>query len=103
MKKQVLFLHGGGSREDFEADQKLVDSLESCLGDSYQIHFPFLPNDGSPDLGRRQQIVEAISVSRDRMILVGHSFAASMLLACLSEFELKQKIRGVFLLATPFW
>ncbi|SEJ39639.1 hypothetical protein SAMN05216327_109239 [Dyadobacter sp. SG02] len=103
MAKQVVFFHGGGSREDFEADKKLVDSLEVHLGSSYEIHYPFLPDDGSPDLGRRRQINQAISESEDGVILAGHSFGASMVLACLSEFEAERKIAGIFLIATPFW
>lgn len=103
MAKQILFLHGGGSEEDFQADQKLVDSLQAQLGPSYQIHYPFLPNDGSPDLGRRTQISQAIAARGEGIILVGHSFGASMLLVCLSECKVEPQIKGIFLLATPFW
>lgn len=103
MAKQVIFFHGGGSEEDFEADKKLVESLQTHLGPSYDIQYPFLPDAGSPDLGRRRQINQAISDSEDGVILVAHSFGASMLLVCLSEFEAERKIAGVFLIATPFW
>ncbi|MCF0074251.1 alpha/beta hydrolase [Dyadobacter sp. CY261] len=103
MALQIIFFHGGGSKEDFEADKKLVESLEDQLGASYVVHYPFLPDDGSPDLGRRRQIKQAISDSEDGAILVAHSLGASMLLACLSEFDVERKIAGVFLIATPFW
>lgn len=103
MENQVIFLHGGGSREDYDADEKLVESLKSHLSSGYFVRYPFLPNDGSPDLGRRGQIGRLISESADGVILVAHSFGASMLLACLSEFEVKRKIAGIFLIATPFW
>jgi uncharacterized protein len=103
MANRIIFFHGGGSEEDYEADKKLVKSLEYHLGSSYPIHYPFLPDDGSPDLGRRQQIAQAISDSEDGVILVAHSFGASMLLACLSEYEIARKIAGIFLIATPFW
>jgi predicted alpha/beta hydrolase family esterase len=103
MKKHIIFFHGGGSEEDFEADSKLVDSLKSRLGSSYLIHYPFLPNDGTPDLGRREQIRREISESADDVILIAHSFGASMLLACLSETKITKKISGIFLISTPFW
>ena len=103
MKKSIKFFHGGGSKEDFDADKKLVSSLEFQLGPGYSVHYPVLPNDGSPDLGRRRQISHEISTSSDGIILVGHSLGASMLLACLSEMEVKKEISGVFLLAAPFW
>lgn len=103
MKKEVIFFHGGGSKEDFDADQKLVNSLRSKLGSAYVIHYPFMPNDGTPDLGRRKQIEEQISQSKDNVILVAHSFGASMLLAFLSENIVTKRIAGIFLLSTPFW
>ncbi|NIJ54722.1 alpha/beta hydrolase [Dyadobacter arcticus] len=103
MANQVIFFHGGGSMEDYEADKKLVESLEGYLKPSYVFHYPFLPDDGSPDLGRRQQINQAISESKDGVILVAHSLGASMLLACLSEFSFERRIKAVFLVATPFW
>nr|WP_295926551.1 alpha/beta fold hydrolase [uncultured Dyadobacter sp.] len=103
MAHQILFLHGGGSKEDYEADQKLVDSLRASLGPAYAFRYPFLPDDGTPDLGRRQQIAREISDCEDGVILVAHSFGASMLLACLSEFEIGRDITGIFLIATPFW
>ena len=103
MAKQITFFHGGGSKEDFDADEKLADSLKHHLGSDYTIHYPYLPNDGTPDLGRRAQISSEISASNDGVILIAHSLGASMLLACLSENEFKTKIAGILLIATPFW
>ena len=103
MVNQIIFFHGGGSREDYEADEKLAASLKLKLGSGYTVHYPFLHDNGSPDLGRREQIKHEISEGPDNVILVGHSLGASMLLACLSESQIKKKIRGVFLTATPFW
>jgi predicted alpha/beta hydrolase family esterase len=103
MAKHLIFFHGGGSEEDYEADAKLVASLKLKLGAEYSVHYPLLPNDGTPDLGRRKQISDEISASEDNAILVGHSLGASMLLACLSEIRVTKKIAGIFLLATPFW
>lgn len=103
MVKKLIFFHGGGAEEDYRADAKLVASLKLELGSGYSIHYPLLPNDGTPDLGRRKQISQEISAGEDNVILVGHSLGASMLLACLSEIKIRKKIAGIFLLATPFW
>lgn len=103
MAKDLIFFHGGGGEEDFESDAKLVDSLKSHLGSEYDIHYPFLPDDGTPDSGRRKQINHEIFAGADSVILVGHSLGASMLLICLSEMKFNRKIAGVFLLATPYW
>jgi len=103
MPKHILFFHGSGSEEGHDTDAALAASLKSKLGASYSIHYPVLTDDGTPDLGRRQQISREIAASEDGVILVGHSFGASMLLACLSEMEIRKKIAGIFLMGTPFW
>lgn len=103
MAKHVLFFHGSGSEEGYDADAKLVASLTLNLGSGYSVRYPLLRSDGTPDLGRRKQIGREISASEDGIILAGHSFGASMLLACLSELDIRKKIAGIFLMGTPFW
>lgn len=103
MKKHVLFLHGGASEEDFAADAKLVDSLTQSLGESYEVHYPFLPEEPAPDMGRKKQIEKEIHSIEASLILVAHSFGASMLLKYLSEKDNTKKIAGIFLIATPHW
>lgn len=102
MLKKVIFFHGGGSVEDYEADAKLVASLKLTLGPGYWLDYPLLPDNGTPDLGRRKHISDEISAAKDNVILVGHSLGASMLLAFLSQTKVTKKIAGIFLLATPF-
>jgi uncharacterized protein len=103
MKKHVLFLQGGGGKEDHEADAKLVKSLREEIGDAYKVHYPLLENESSPDYGRLKQIDQEISRIDASVILVAHSLGASMLLKFLSEKGSKSQITGVFLLAVPFW
>lgn len=99
----LLFFQGGGGAADYEADDKLVDSLKRNLGSGFDLHYPQLMNKETPDLGRREQIHQEISISREPVVIVAHSLGASMLLACLSEAPVRKKITAVFLLATPFW
>jgi predicted alpha/beta hydrolase family esterase len=104
INKQVLFIQGGGSQEDYEADKHLVASLQELLGESYRVHYPLLPTDESvPDLGRIKQIGHQISLIEGELIMVGHSLGASMLLKYVSEIEVKIKPIAIFLMATPFW
>ncbi|SOD90495.1 alpha/beta fold hydrolase [Spirosoma fluviale] len=104
INKQVLFIQGGGSQEDYEADKHLVASLKALLGDAYRVHYPRLATDESvPDLGRIKQIGHQISRIEGELILVGHSLGASMLLKYVSESEVKIKPIAIFLMATPFW
>lgn len=103
MNKTVIFIHGGGEG-GYEADIKLADSLRKELGDVYEVHNPQIHfNDALPDFGWLQQIGKRISLIKEEIILVGHSFGASMLLKYLSENRVQKKIDGLFLIAPPFW
>jgi hypothetical protein len=103
MNKNVLFIQGGGGKEDYEADAKLVTSLREALGKAYTVRYPLLSDESSPDFGRKKQIGKEISLIKGEIILVGHSLGASMLLKYLSESRVQKKVAGIFLIATPFW
>lgn len=103
MAKQLLFLQGGAGEEDHAADAKLVASLQQQLGDSYEVHYPLLPEEPEPDFGRKNQIAAALSAISGDVIIVAHSLGASMLLKYLSEGGAAKGISGIFLIATPFW
>lgn len=103
MKKQILFIQGGGD-DGYEADAKLVASLQAKLGNTYEIHYPPMRSDETlPDFGWLRKIGEEIALIDGDIILAGHSLGASMLLKYLSESPPERKIAGVFLLAAPFW
>ncbi|HYF66639.1 MAG TPA: alpha/beta fold hydrolase [Ohtaekwangia sp.] len=103
MKTHILFLQGGGGKSDHEVDAKLVDALQEAIGELYKVHYPLLENESSPDFGRLKQIEKEISEIDTSLILVGHSLGASMVLKFLSEHKNQLRIKGIFLLATPFW
>ncbi len=103
IKQHVLFIHGGGD-EAYEADQKLVASLQNALGKEYGIAYQEVYFDESmPDFGWIQQIDKRITDSKSEVILVGHSFGASMILKYLSENPVQKTMKGIFLIAPPFW
>ena len=103
MNRQILFIQGGGGEEDYAADAALVDSLQKSLGDAYDVHYPLLPTESTPDFGRPKQIEKEISLIVGEIILVAHSLGASMLLEYISETGVQKKIAGIFLISTPFW
>jgi predicted alpha/beta hydrolase family esterase len=103
MDKHVLFILGGGGKEDYAADVKLVASLQEALGEAYVVHYPFLPSEKTQDFGRKKQIGKQISLIKGEIMLVGHSLGSSMLLKYLSETRIRKKIAGIFLISTPFW
>lgn len=103
MKKQILFIQGGGD-DGYEADKTLVASLQKEIGQDYDIKYPDLGSDESlPDFGWLKQIGKEISKAKNNVILVGHSLGASMILKYLSENPVDKNIKGIFLVATPFW
>lgn len=103
MKKEVLFIQGGGEK-GYETDAKLTTSLQQALGKAYNVYYPRMQtNEAQPDFGWPDQIDKAISNADSEIILVGHSLGASMLLKFLTEKKIKNKIAGVFLISTPFW
>jgi predicted alpha/beta hydrolase family esterase len=101
--KKIVFIQGGGNG-GYEADKKLVYSLKNCLGNDYEINYPEIQSkESESDYGWTKQIGQEISGSEDNFILVGHSFGASMILKYLSENSVQKKIKGIFLISTPFW
>jgi uncharacterized protein len=101
-KKQVLFIHGVGE-DGYGADAKLAASLQEGLGATYNVRYPQMPDEDTPDFGWGKQIGKEISAIKDEVVLVGHSMGASMLLKYLSENKVNNQISGIFLIATPFW
>lgn len=103
MKKQVLFIHGGGD-DGYNTDAAMAASLKAALGNDYEVSYPqMLDDESAPDLGWLQQIGTAINNIQGEVILVGHSLGASLLLKYLSETKTSKKLSGIFLLAPPFW
>lgn len=101
--KKILFIQGGGNG-GYKADKKLVISLQNALGNEYEINYPEIHSkETESDYGWTKQIGEKNTGSENNLILVGHSFGASMILKYLSENPIHKKIKGIFLIATPFW
>ena len=102
MRKQVLFVQGGGQGAHHE-DAKLVANLVKELGSDYEVHYPVMPHEDTPDYPAWNQVfIEQIARLGDDVILVGHSVGATILLRSLAENHPKQKLAGVFLIAPPF-
>lgn len=101
--KRILFIQGGG-KGGYQADKALVDSLKNALISNYEIDYPEIQTaEGESDYGWTKQIGKAIFDGGDHLILVGHSFGASMILKYLAENSVQKKLEGIFLIATPFW
>ncbi len=103
MKRQVLFIHGGGEGAH-EEDKKMAASLQDALGAAYDVRAPKMPDEDSPEYEAwKARISEEVAELDGEAILVGHSLGASILLKYLSEEEPKGPVAGLFLLAPPYW
>ena len=103
MKKQVLFVHGGGEGA-YEEDKKLAASLRDALGTAYDVRYPKMPDENRPEYEAwKHQIAEELAGLDSEVILVGHSLGASILLKYLSEEKTEKPVAGIFLVAPPYW
>ena len=101
--RQVLFVHGAGG-ETFQEDEALVRSLREALGPDFVVEYPEMPDADAPEFGTwSARIARELSALDGAVILVGHSFGASVLLEYLSEKRIEKPIAGVFLVAAPYW
>ncbi len=103
MKRHVLFIHGGGEKVH-EADKKLAASLRDALGTSYDVRYPEMPAADRPGYETwKGQVAKELAALDGKVILVGHSLGASVLLKYLSEEEVEKPVAGLFLVAAPYW
>jgi predicted alpha/beta hydrolase family esterase len=103
MKRQVLFVQGGGEGTYDEWDNKLVDSLGRELGSGYDIIYPRMPNEGDPDSASWTAALAKEFAKLDAgAIVVGHSFGGTILIHALATDPPACALDGIFLLAAPF-
>jgi hypothetical protein len=103
MKKQILFIQGGGEGVHDAWDSKLVDSLRRELGPGYDISYPSMPNEADPRyILWKAALADAIDGLEDGAALVGHSIGGTILINVLAEAPPKRPLAGLFLVAAPF-
>ena len=103
MKKQVLFVHGGG-RGAYEEDKKLAANLRNVLGAAYDVRCPKMPDEDRPECEAwKGRIARELAALDGDVILVGHSLGASILLKYLSEEKVEKPVAGMILIAAPYW
>ena len=103
VKKQVLFIQGGGTGAHDEWDDKLVDSLRQELGPNYDVRYPRMPKEADPSYTVWKAALEKeIAGLDDGAILMGHSVGGTILINALAETPPNRKLAGIFLIAAPF-
>jgi len=103
MKRQVLFVQGAGERVHDEWDDKLVASLTTKLGPSYEIRYPRMPDEDDPSYTTwTAALQKELAVLDDGAILVGHSLGGTFLINALAERPSEREFGAIFLIAAPF-
>jgi uncharacterized protein len=102
MKRQVLFIHGGGQGA-YEADKELAANLRDELGAAFDVRCPEMPDEESPEYEAwKEEIEQELATLDGEVILVGHSLGALILLKYVSEVKMGKPVAGLFLVATPY-
>ena len=103
MKRQILFIQGGGAGTYDEWDNKLVESLRRELGPDYEIRYPRMPDEGDPSQAAWKAAIESELTALDSSaILVGHSVGGTILVNTIAEQSSKSDYGAILLLAAPF-
>ncbi len=103
MKKQVLFIQGGG-KGAYAVDGKLAVSLQHALGAEYTVVYPHMPDEDDPQYETwAAQISEEQAALGDKATIVGHSVGGAVLLRHLSEAKIDKPVAGIFIIAAPYW
>jgi len=104
MTKQILFIQGGGANVHDTWDDKLVASLESELGQGYDVRYPRMPEESDPRFESWRTALDLEIAGLDAGgALVGHSVGATVLIHTVAEKPVLLKhIVSVHLIAPPF-
>ena len=103
IKRELLFVQGGGKGVHDEWDNRLVESLRRTLGAGYDIQYPRMPNEENPSYASWKTALERLFEHlKDDTILVAHSVGGTILLKVLTEHPSPPKLGAVFLISTPF-
>jgi predicted alpha/beta hydrolase family esterase len=103
VKRQLLFVQGGGKGVHDEWDNKLVESLRRELGQDYEIHYPRMPSEDDPRYDPWKTALERVfGTLQDGAILVGHSVGGTILVKVLAEQSSAREFGAIFLIAAPF-
>src|SRR5215213_6121559 len=103
MKRQLLFVQGGGAGVHDEWDGKLVESLSRALGPGYEVRYPRMPDEGDPNHAAWSATLQAELARLDEgAIVVGHSVGGTILINALAEQPPGLTLGAIFLVSAPF-
>ncbi|HUR00808.1 MAG TPA: alpha/beta fold hydrolase [Gemmatimonadaceae bacterium] len=103
VKRQVLFVQGGGEHVHDDWDGKLVESLSAALGPDYELRYPRMPDEDDPSYATWKAALEKeFAALNADAILVGHSIGGTILINALAECRPERRFGAIILIAAPF-
>ncbi|MEQ8337642.1 MAG: alpha/beta fold hydrolase [Cyclobacteriaceae bacterium] len=104
MNAEIIYIHGAGIQGPKSESRLLLKDLMREVDDGLEIHAPEMPNPMNPDCVAWMDVLDATIHKLDgRIILIGHSLGASVILKYLTERAVEINIESVLLMGTPFW
>lgn len=103
MGNEILFIQGAGNVTT-EEEQVIVEALRANLGEGYSIILPTIKDADNPTyLNWAEALITNLSRLSGKVILLGHSLGASVILKHFSREPVPEKIIGMILFGAPFW
>lgn len=103
MRRQLLFIQGGGEGAHDRWDDKLVASLARALGADWEIRYPRMPDEGDPHYAAWKAAIGREIAGLDAgAVVVGHSIGGTMLIHALAEAPPAVWPAAVVLVAAPY-
>ncbi len=104
MATPVLVLHSSGPQGTGEGTEPFASRLREELGPGFEVSFPIMPGLHDPHYEPwSERIGEILEEAEESLIVVGHSLGGSVLLKRIAERGRYSPVRGLVLVAVPFW
>lgn len=103
MSYEILFIQGAGDVTTQE-EQVIVDGLKAKLGDDFSILLPPIKDADNPTYSAwADALITNLNGLSGKVILLGHSFGASVILKHFSREPVPDKVAGMILFGVPYW
>jgi predicted alpha/beta hydrolase family esterase len=103
MSYEILFIQGAGNVTTAQ-EQVIVDALRSSLGNEFTVIYPQMPDADYPTyLAWDHVLTTNLKNLSGKVILLGHSLGASIILKHFSMTPVPGQIIGMILFGPPYW
>lgn len=103
MKRQILFVQGGGEGVHEEWDSKLVESLRRELGPDYEVRYPLMPNEADPKFASwKRRLDKELATLPNGAVVVGHSIGGTIVINVLAKRAPSVALGAIVLIDAPF-